>query len=72
MQSEPTIWDFLSRSGPEDDLVAVKLSSNSGSSTSGKDWGIKRIESASSEKHYKDVEEAQRLVSIVESDGCVK
>ena len=70
MQSPPTIWDFLSRSGPEDGLVAVPLGTNSGSSTAGQDWGIKRVSSDSgSDLYYKDVEEAQRLVSIVESDG---
>ena len=72
MQSVSTLWDFLSRSGPEDDLRAVALGKNSGSPTSGQDYGITRANpTPSSDLYYKDVEEAQRLVSIVESDGCV-
>jgi hypothetical protein len=71
--SAASVWDFLARSGPEDDLRAVPLGSNaSGSATGGQDWAITRDAAApTAGLHYKDVSEAQRFISMVESDSCV-
>ncbi len=70
MLTSATVWDFLSRSGPEDALVAVPLGSDSSTQTGGQSYGISRDASQpTASLYYKDVSEAQRFISMVEGDG---
>ena len=58
------IFDFLSRLGPEDALVAVRLPNSSGLATAGPDWGIAKGP-VGAPLHYTDVAEAQRFAAMV-------
>ena len=70
MTSVPDRVRIMSRSGPEDFLQAVRLSTNSSDLlTAGNDWAITRSSSSSETLHYKDFTEAERLASTVEGNG---
>jgi hypothetical protein len=73
LSASASVWDFLARSGPEDALRAVPLGRDSSQSvTGGQDFAIARDAAApTAGLHYQDVSEAQRFISMVESDSCV-
>jgi hypothetical protein len=64
LSSPPSVWEFLSRSGPEDGLHATRLNTNTGPKlTSGPDWVVQR--SPTEGTFYRDAAEMERFASIV-------
>jgi len=70
MTSVPDRVRIMARSGPEDLLQAVRLPTNSSDLlTAGNDWAITKSSTTTSNLHYKDAKEAERLASVVEGNG---
>lgn len=63
-------WEIMARSGPEDTLQPVQLSTNSSSQmTAGNDWAVGRVAPAKP-LFYTDEAEAQRFTTQLESGGA--
>jgi hypothetical protein len=63
-------WEIMAKSGPEDTLQPVQLSTNSSSQlTAGNDWAVGRVAPAKP-LFYTDEAEAQRFTTHLESGGA--
>lgn len=66
-----SVWDVLSRLGPEDGLVAVAQPNSSPLVTAGADWAVTRGPLDESKLYYKNGAETERFIAMASTPRCV-
>jgi len=66
-----SVWDVLSRLGPEDGIVAVAQPNSSPLVTAGADWAVTRGPLDESKLYYKNGAESERFIAMATTPRCV-